>query len=45
LDETKAMEFFFPTGARKINNGRLSADGTINGSIKKMSKAACEKKG
>jgi hypothetical protein len=36
---------FFPTAAREINNGRLSEDGTINESIKKMSKAACDKKG
>jgi hypothetical protein len=45
LDKTKAMEFFFPTGAKEINNGRWSEDGAINESIMKMSKAACDKKG
>jgi len=45
LDEIKAMKLFSPTRAREINNGRVSEDGTINERIKKMSKAACDKKG
>jgi hypothetical protein len=41
----RQWSFFPPTGAREINNGRLSEDGTINESIMKMPNAACNKKG